>query len=188
MTQDDRLETAGNSSLMNISPSCTKLARRKALAQYRDNLFVQKQGRAGPKIPNSDGSVHWSICCPRNLLITALCADSHRAQLRQDPAALLKYQERAREASRNYEAKHREFRSWKRRLQRVEASYKRLGRDKRPEEKRTGTRDYKLEWEVYQEKQKEKERERLADAVYVPPDDTVRIERDDGSFRYIYKY
>ncbi|KAJ6482201.1 hypothetical protein C8R47DRAFT_1073765 [Mycena vitilis] len=148
MAQDDRLETAGNSSLMNISPSCTKLARRKALAQYRDNLFVQKQGRAGPKIPNSDGSVH-----------------CHRAQLRQDPAALLKYQERAREASRNYEAKHREFRSWKRRLQRVEASYKRLGRNKRPEEKRTGTRDYKLEWEVYQEKKKEKERERLADAL-----------------------
>ncbi|KAJ6514828.1 hypothetical protein C8R47DRAFT_1063616 [Mycena vitilis] len=149
MAQDDRLETAGNSSSMNISPSCTKLARRKALAQYRDN---------------------------------------YRAQLRQDPAALLKYQERGREASRNYEAKHREFRSWKRRLQRVEASYKKLGRDKRPEEKRTGTRDYKLEWEVYQEKKKEKERERLADALYVPSDDTVRIERDDGSFRYIYKY
>ncbi|KAJ6475984.1 hypothetical protein C8R47DRAFT_1075819 [Mycena vitilis] len=149
MAQDDRLETAGNSCLMNISPSCTKLARRKALAQYRDN---------------------------------------YHAQLRQDPAALLKYQERAQEASRNYEAKHREFRSWKRRLQRVEASYKRLVRDKRPEEKRTGTRDYKLEWEVYQEKKKEKERERLADALYVPSDDTVRIEHDDGSFRYIYKY
>ncbi|KAJ6503183.1 hypothetical protein C8R47DRAFT_1210459 [Mycena vitilis] len=164
MAQDDRLETAGNSSLMNISPSCTKLARRKALAQYRDKNKEELAQKSRIQMAH------------------------HRAQLRQDPAALLKYQERAREASRNYEAKHREFRSWKRRLQRVEASYKRLGHDRRPEEKRYGTRDYKLEWEVYQEKKKEKERERLADALYVPSDNTVRIEHDDGSFRYIYKY
>ncbi|KAJ6448681.1 hypothetical protein C8R47DRAFT_1084946 [Mycena vitilis] len=78
------------------------------------------------------------------------------------------------------------FRSWKRKLQRNEASYKR--RDKRPEETRTAPHDYKLEWVVYQERKKEKERERLCDALYVPSNDTVRIERDNGSFRYIYKY
>ncbi|KAJ6489339.1 hypothetical protein C8R47DRAFT_1071684 [Mycena vitilis] len=181
MAQDDRLETAGNSSLMNISPSCTKLARHKALARYRDKNKKELAQKSRIQMAQ-----YIDLYVAHVTLITALCADSHRAQLRQDPAALLKYQERAREASHNYEAKHREFRSWKRRLQRVEASYKRLGRDKRPEEKRTGTRDYKLEWEVYQEKKKEREREMLADALYVTSDDTVRIEHDDGSFHYIY--
>ncbi|KAJ7670820.1 hypothetical protein DFH06DRAFT_1125106 [Mycena polygramma] len=159
-----RLETAESPGLMHISPSHTKLARRKALAQYREKNKEELAEKSRIQMAR------------------------HRARLREDPVALLKYQEHAREASANYEAKHREFRSWKRKLQRDEASYKRLGRDKRLEETRTGPRDYKMEWAVYQEKRKEKERERLADAMYVSSDHTVRIERDDGSFGYIYKY
>ncbi|KAJ6494101.1 hypothetical protein C8R47DRAFT_1213770 [Mycena vitilis] len=179
MAQDDRLETAENSSLMHIAPSHTKLGRRKALAQYRDKEELAEKSRI-------QMAQYIDPYFERLLRYSVYFVHSHRARLRQDPAALLKYQDRAREASADYEAKHREFRSWKRKLQRDEASYKR--RDKRPEDTRTGPRDYKLEWAVYQERKKEKERERLCDALYVPSNDTVRIERDDGSFRYIYKY
>ncbi|KAJ6482264.1 hypothetical protein C8R47DRAFT_1197494 [Mycena vitilis] len=97
MAQDDRLETAENSSLMHITPSRTKLGRRKVLAQYRNKLVPEHFWHISPtySFRNREELAEKS----------RIQMAHHRARLRQDPAALLKYQDRAREASTNYEAK-----------------------------------------------------------------------------------